>query len=107
MKIKEKEFAVRALLELKDYQDKVNQLYKLKIDLIDFTNPTSLVEEALGLMFSNDKENYKYVLDNIQWWLYDDVDKIIYYGKDHKKEKSLKKVEDFVNYLWKEYKLKK
>ena len=71
-----KEFINRALTVIKEHDNKLNELYNLGIDLVDLYSgcETTLIE-AIAKLIGKDED---VMLDWIYWWLYEDVDKIIY-----------------------------
>jgi hypothetical protein len=92
-----KDFAIRALIGIKEMHQTNLQLKKLGVDLSDFDLGIDKLEEAVSIMFSKDEEHFEHILEMVHWWLYDKVDKIIYYDEGERFD--LNKVEDFVNYL--------
>ena len=72
-----KEFAVRTLKRIKEIQQTHRKLKALGIDLIDYENGVNLLEESIALMFTTDENDFEKALDDVQWWLYENVDKII------------------------------
>jgi len=75
LKYMKKEFAIRTLKKIKEIQETHHKLKALGVDLIDHEN--GLLEEIVALLFVEDEKNFKEALIEIQWWLYEDVDKII------------------------------
>jgi hypothetical protein len=98
-----KEFAIRALNRIKVMNAELNNLSELGIDLEDFLDTyTNLAEESVAMLFTvndTDKDFIK-CLDDVLWWLYDKTDKIITIN-DIKKD--VTEVENFVEYLEKNY----
>jgi hypothetical protein len=72
-----KQFAIRTLKRIKAIQQTHRKLKALGVDLIDYENGVDLLEESVALLFAKDEKNFKTALDDVQWWLYEDVDKII------------------------------
>lgn len=77
LKYMKKEFAIRTLKKIKEIQETHHKLKALGVDLIDYENGINLLEESVALLFVEDEKNFKEALIEIQWWLYEDVDKII------------------------------
>ena len=75
-----KEFAIRTLKRIKEIQDTYHKLKALGIDLIDYESAVCLLEESLALLFGKDEENFEKALNDVQWWLYKNGDKIITLG---------------------------
>jgi hypothetical protein len=72
-----KEFAVRTLKRIKEIQQTHHNLKALGIDLIDYENSVNLLEESIALMFTENENDFEKALNDVQWWLYDNVDKVI------------------------------
>ena len=72
-----KEFIIKTLTVIKEQNKKLNELYKIGIDLSDFYGEceTALIISTAKLI---SKKNDEVISDWIFWWLYEDVDKIIY-----------------------------
>lgn len=96
-----KDFAIRALVSIKEMHETNSQLRKLGVDLTEFEMGVDSLEEAVSIMFSKDEEHFEHILEMVQWWLYEKVGKIIYYDEGDRLD--LNKVEDFVNYLERSY----
>jgi hypothetical protein len=88
---------------MKESSEKISKAYKLKIDLIDFADSYEKTISLLFLCFIN-----KDGLDLIYWWLYGNVNKIIYEkenpdDKEFVKETDLTSIEEFVDYIIENY----
>lgn len=79
-----KEFAIRTLKRIKEIQATYHKLKALGVDLIDYENGVNLLEESVALLFVKDEKNFEKALNDIQWWLYENVDKIITLGDKSK-----------------------
>ena len=97
-----KEFAVRTLKRIKEIQQTHHNLKALGIDLIDYENGINLLEESIALMFTADENDFEKALDDVQWWLYENVDKILTL-KD-KTKVDVNTPEAFIDWLEKWYK---
>ena len=97
-----KEFAVRTLKRIKEIQQTHHELKALGIDLIDYENGINLLEESIALMFTTDENDFEKALDDVQWWLYENVDKILTL-KD-KTKVDVNTPEAFIDWLEKWYK---
>lgn len=86
-----KEVVIKALNGIKAESDKRDIFYDHGICLINYEN--LYLTELLNLLkvVMNDK------YDNISWYLFEDVPKIIYFKNG--KQRDLTKVEDLVKYL--------
>lgn len=94
-----KDYCIKTLNRIKARHEKIMQIYKLGIDLIEFDEGlTNLLEEGCAMMLSNDEQTYEWALSNIQWWLWEDVEKIIYYPGEQI-EVDVTKAEDFVQWM--------
>lgn len=84
-----KDFIIKSLTEIKNIQEKKSQALELGIDILDFPDAVDIAIKAISRLLGG-KEDY------ITWWLYEDVNKIIYDGDE---EFNVEKVEDFVEWL--------
>ena len=98
-----KEFAVKTLKRIKEIQQTHRKLKALGIDLIDYENGINLLEESIALMFTTDENNFEKALNDVQWWLYDNVDKIININYNDTKV-DVNTPEAFIDWLEKWYK---
>ena len=98
-----KEFAVRTLKRIKEIQQTHHKLKALGIDLIDYENGINLLEESIALMFTTDENNFEKALNDVQWWLYDNVDKVININYNDTKV-DVNTPEAFIDWLNKWYK---
>jgi len=100
-----KEFAIKALQRLKDNQAVYNVLYNNGVNLCDYeakTGTTSIIEEAIALIICGSNENsFEEALDNVQWWLYENVDKVFFH--DGTPDVDVTEAKAFVEYLFKVY----
>lgn len=97
-----KEFAVRTLKRIKEIQQTHHKLKALGIDLIDYENGINLLEESIALMFTENENDFEKALDDVQWWLYENVDKILTLKDDTKVD--VNTPEAFIDWLEKWYK---
>jgi hypothetical protein len=97
-----KEFAVRTLKRIKEIQQTHHKLKALGIDLIDYENGINLLEESIALMFTENENDFEKAIDDVQWWLYENVDKILTL-KD-KTKVDVNTPEAFIDWLNKWYK---
>ncbi len=97
-----KEFAVRTLKRIKEIQQTHHNLKAFGIDLIDYENGINLLEESIALMFTTDENNFEKAIDDVQWWLYENVDKILTLKDDTKVD--VNTPEAFIDWLEKWYK---
>ena len=89
-----KEFIIKALKAIQEKDAKLNSLYEMGVELIDFNSEceTQLMV-ALAKLIGKDEDR---TLDWIYWWLYEDVDKIIY---DNGGGINVTDINDFVEFL--------
>ena len=92
-----KEFAIRALKRIKKIQKTYHKLKSLGVDLIDYENGVNLLEESIALLFVKDEKSYEKAIDDIQWWLYENVDKII--TLDDKSQVDVNTPEAFIDWF--------
>lgn len=83
----------KALTGIKQEQEKRNEIYKHGVDLINYENGylTELLDLITFLLGKDKKEE-------VDWWLFEDVDKI-YYFNDGREDKNVNNVRDFVEYM--------
>lgn len=96
-----KEFAIKVLKRIKEVQLNHMRLKKLGVDLIDYEDGIGLLEEGVAILFTKDDKGFEMALADVQWWLYDKVDKIITL-KD-KSKVDVNTPEAFINWLEKHY----
>lgn len=96
-----KEFAVRTLNRIKEIQKTYHTLKNFGVDLIGYENGVNLLEESIALLFSKDEKNFEKVINDVQWWLYENVDKTITLGDNTKV--NVNTPEAFINWLDKWY----
>jgi hypothetical protein len=71
-----KQFAVKALKRILEIQSNYQELKKLGVDLINYENGVSLLEESIGLILFDDEEKFQeHVFIDVQWFLYENVKK--------------------------------
>ena len=92
-----KEFAIRTLKRIKEIQETHHKLKALGVDLIDYENGVNLLEESIALLFVKDEKNFEKALNDVKWWLYENVDKIITLGDKSKVD--VNTPEDFIDWL--------
>jgi hypothetical protein len=96
-----RDYIIETLLKIKEHDEKVHALYTLGVDILDFDNSFSQLEKSIPTLLRKEKdEQFGYIQDLVGWWLYEDVDKIIYVDDI---EINVDKVEEFVDYLLREY----
>lgn len=98
-----REFVTKTLKYIKSYQKGARILYKLGI-ILDNEDAITLLEEAIVLSLTSDEEKYERLMDDILWWLYEDVEKVVTYEK---REINLENVEDYVDWLYEFYEMEK
>jgi len=91
-----KKFAIGALKKIKEISEKTHTLYKLGVDLIELENGTEPLTKSIALLLVGEKD-YKEAIDDIDWWLYEDVEKKIYLKG--KKTIEVETAEQFVDWL--------
>ena len=96
-----RDYIIETLLKIKEHDEKVHALYTLGVDIIDFDNSFSQLEKSIPTLLRKERDKqFGYIQDLVGWWLYEDVDKIIYVDDI---EVNVDKVEEFVDYLIREY----
>ena len=72
-----KQFAVKALKRIIQIQKRHRIAKRLGIDLIELDNGVELLEESIATLFTKKDKDFELALNDVQWWLYENVDKII------------------------------
>lgn len=108
MKKQDKEFVKKTLEFIKERSNFVQYLYKLKIDIINLDLGENLMIEAIArIVVSHKKDKNKkwkgktkiqIIKEDIEWWLYENVDKIIYFDMDDKLD--INDIDDYIDYLF-------
>ena len=95
-------YIIETLTRIKKINGAVHSLYKLGVDILNFDTGVDQLEKSIPLLIRGKKdEAYTYIDDLVGWWLYEEVEKIITLKENIKI--NLEKVEDFTDYLIKEY----
>ncbi len=91
----DKESFIKTINKYKQFIDTSDKLNDLGIDLCEgpITDSIDAIFDAWLTEFLNEED-----IDIIYWWLFEDVDKIIYDGD---KKINVEKIEDLYNYLCK------
>jgi hypothetical protein len=93
-----KELLIKVLNRLKSDHERISKLREFGIDLTEFNDGLiNILEETICLLISEEKFDSN--LDLIQWWLYDQPNKVFYYDDRPDVDVDVNKVEDFVQYL--------
>lgn len=93
------EYIKKTLLRIKEYQDNLSNLNKFGIELLEYYSPlANCLEESIAILLAKDDKQFELILDDIQWWLYEGVDKIISFD-DGKPSRDLNSVDDYVKWL--------
>lgn len=72
-----KDFAVNALKRILEIQETHQKLRALGVDLIEYENGVNLLEEAVSILICEKEGALDDALEMVQWWLYNDVEKVI------------------------------
>ena len=96
-----RDYIIETLNKIKEHDEKVHKLYLMGIDILEFNNTISQLEKSIPTILRKEKdEQFRYIQDLVGWWLYESVDKIIWHDKI---EFNIESVEDFTDYLIREY----
>jgi hypothetical protein len=96
-----RDYIIETLVKIKEHDEKVHKLYNMGVDLLDFNNTTSQLEKSIPTILRKEKdEQYGWIQDLVGWWLYENIEKKIWYDEI---EVNVDKVEDFTDYLIREY----
>jgi hypothetical protein len=96
-----RDYIIETLTKIKEHDEKVHKLYTMGVDLLDFDNTISQLEKSIPIILRKEKdEQYGWIQDLVGWWLYENIEKKIWYDEI---EVNVDKVEDFTDYLIREY----
>ena len=96
-----REYIIEALTKIKEYNEKVHSIYRMGIDLLDFDNLIPQLEKSIPTLLRKEKdEQFGWIQDLVGWWLYETSEKKIWHDGV---EFNLESVEDFTDYLIREY----
>ena len=96
-----RDYIIETLTKIKEHDEKVHKLYDMGVDLLDFNNTTSQLEKSIPTILRKEKdEQYGWIQDLVGWWLYENIEKKIWYDEI---EVNVESVEDFTDYLIREY----
>lgn len=97
-----KQFAIKTLNFLKLEIIKRKTFSNNGIEVTEFIeNYINKLEESVVMLFAKDDKQFELILNDVQWWLYEDVKKVIYYN--NKKEVKVDTIEKFINWIIKNY----
>ena len=96
-----RDYIIETLVKIKEHDEKVHKLYNMGVDLLDFDNTISQLEKSIPTILRKEKdEQYGWIQDLVGWWLYENIEKKIWYDEI---EVNVESVEDFTDYLLREY----
>lgn len=96
-----KDYAVKVLKRIKKIQENYHKLKELGVDLIDYEDGVNLLEESIAVLFSKDDKTFENILNDVQWWLYEGVEKKITYND---RVILVTEPEDFIDWIQEHYK---
>lgn len=99
-----KNHIIKALNKIIERNELIGRLYGMGVNLMELDDTyTTLTEDSIAFLICGDNlEFYKAIREDIGWWLYEDVEKIITL-KD-KRKVDVTEVESFVNWIVEHYK---
>ena len=96
-----RDYIIETLVKIKEHDEKVHKLYNMGVDLLDFDNTISQLEKSIPTILRKEKdEQYGWIQDLVGWWLYENIEKKIWYDEI---EFNVESVENFTDYLIREY----
>jgi hypothetical protein len=96
-----REYIIETLLKIKEHDEKILSVHRMGVDLLDFDTTIPQLEKSIPtLLRKKQDEQFGWIQDLVGWWLYDDVDKKIWHEEV---EFNVETVEDFTDYLIREY----
>jgi hypothetical protein len=72
-----KQFAIKTLKRIKEIHETYFKLKELGVDLTEYESGVNLLEESIALLLTNNEASFEKALNDVQWWLYEKVDKVI------------------------------
>lgn len=72
-----KQHAIQVLNRIKAMQATKSKLRQLGVCLADYEDGVTLLKESVAILFAKDEKQFESILDDVQWWLYEKVDKVI------------------------------
>lgn len=88
---------------IRKYNDLQEELYKTLSKITDGNFIVTVGDELIADILRLLQESLNDENDWIDWWMYEDVEKIVYYPDENKKV-DITKVEDLYNFLVENYK---
>lgn len=100
-----KNHIIKALNKIIERNELIGRLYGMGVNLMELDNTyTTLTEDSIAfLICGNNLEFYKAIREDIGWWLYDDVEKIITLKDESKVD--VTESETFVDWIIEHYKI--
>lgn len=102
-----KEYIITALKKLQQNSTIHTILYENGVNLVDYeakTELVSMVEEAIATMLcNNDEKQFELMLADVQWFLYENVTKIIWVDNI---ANNVETPELFVEFMYRHYEIK-
>lgn len=97
-----RDYIIGVLKKIQEINEKIDVLYHHNIDILDLENGVPLLEKSIAVTLrKKEDQKFRYVQDIVGWWLYENVEKIIWYDEDDKRD--ISDIEVFVDYLISEY----
>ena len=97
-----RDYIIEALKKIQEINEKVHTLYQHNVDILDLENGVPLLEKSIAVVLrKKEDQKFRYIQDIVGWWLYENVEKVVWYDEDDKID--LSDIEVFVNYLINEY----
>lgn len=100
-----KNHIIKALNKIIERNELIGRLYGMGVNLMELDNTyTTLTEDSIAFLICGDNlEFYKAIREDIGWWLYDDVEKIITLKDESKVD--VTEAETFVDWIIEHYKI--
>lgn len=72
------DYCIKAITRLESNKKRYQSLQDNGIDVMDFQEGfINLIEESIAIVLSHDEKSFELILADIQWYLYDKVEKVI------------------------------
>jgi hypothetical protein len=75
--MRKQEFAIQVLTRIREIAEVKTKLLELGVDFHHYEMGVDLLEESIALLYSKNETGQDEILDLVQWWLYENVERKI------------------------------
>lgn len=103
-----RDFCITTLDAILRQTEKRNKACNLGIDLIYYDHDfNTKLEESISIILAKDKAQQKLIIKDVEWWIYEDVEKVIVYPKRKKNNKiDVSTPAKFIDWIINHYEIK-